>query len=274
MHPVLRVPVVEAPVHAEVDFHLFLRVRVDVDVGRPLPHRLHERGLEQVDERGAVDLLLQLFVVDQVVLFFKVLPQVEGRLLVEALQVLVVFRKGLREQLVDGRLGGVAQLELVQVERAGQPVHLRPHGVVGDEDHLAGAAGHLAVVGHHAQVEQLLLLLVGEGLHGRLHEVEVPVRLVEVGHGEGVDAGGPLVDHLFVDAFLLGQNTPEGHVGLLGVAPRLGRLHLLGGHHAPAQQHLHHPVVCADRRARRHARGKLVDEFGVDLALQFVDGAL
>jgi hypothetical protein len=80
---VLRVPVVEAPVDPEVDFDLLLGVRVNVDVGRPLPHRLHERRLEQVDERRPVDLFLELLLVDQVFLLLEVLPEVDGRLLVD-----------------------------------------------------------------------------------------------------------------------------------------------------------------------------------------------
>jgi hypothetical protein len=64
-----------------------------VDVGRPLPYRLHERRLEQVDERRPVDLLLELLLVDQVFLLLEVLPEVNGRLLVDPLQVLIVLRK-------------------------------------------------------------------------------------------------------------------------------------------------------------------------------------
>ena len=65
MHFVFDVPAIQLTVDAKVDFNLAFVVGEDVDVGSALADSFHQRGLEEVDQLGAVDLGLEGLFVDQ-----------------------------------------------------------------------------------------------------------------------------------------------------------------------------------------------------------------
>jgi len=108
MNLFLSVPLLQAPIKTEMDFHLLVRVRKHVDIRYALTRGFNQRSLKEVDELGSTDLRFKGILIEGILIVIGRSEVKRVRLLRDALEVLVLAWEELVIKTDDGTFRCVA----------------------------------------------------------------------------------------------------------------------------------------------------------------------